>query len=43
MELYLDELSAHVILIAVDGLEGDVGLVHHLLYVALQVLLHPHL
>lgn len=43
MELYLDEFATHVFLVAVDGLEGDVRFVHHLLDIALEVLLHPAL
>jgi hypothetical protein len=43
VELYLDELAAHVFIVAVDGLQGDVRFVHHLLDVALEVLLHSTL
>lgn len=43
MKLHLDELPAHVFFVAVNRLQGDVRLVHHLLYVAFELLLHATL
>lgn len=52
MELYFDEFPAHIVLVTVHRLQGNVGLVNHPLYIALQLLLyvrtlpllpaHPH-
>lgn len=52
MELYLNEFPAHIVLVTVYRLQGNVGLVNHPLYIALQLLLyvqtlpflpaHPH-